>query len=139
MLVSLNRVFLVDPNFCDSDDGLFCVGVLDFGCVHVQLIRDFKFQLLPPDSRCFLAGGVAAREPRLVCCCDNSTIMTLKSPVSLGNLQRLCQNYWDIIESYILLVLQQQADQLTIDMFLLERRKSAAVPKNMVQYVSQSF
>ena len=38
-----------------------CVGVLDFGCVHVQLIRDFKFQLLPPDSRCFLAGGVAAR------------------------------------------------------------------------------
>ena len=74
-----------------------CVGVLDFGCVHVQLIRDFKFQLLPPDSRCFLAGGVAAREPRLVCCRDNSTIMTLKSPVSLGNLQRLCQNYWDII------------------------------------------
>ena len=61
------------------------VGVLDFGCVHVQLMRDFKFQLLPPDSRCFLAGGVAAREPRLVCCCDNSTIMTLKSPVSLGN------------------------------------------------------
>ena len=82
-----------------------CVGVLDFGCVHVQLIRDFKFQLLPPDSRCFLAGGVAAREPRLVCCCDNSTIMTLKSPVSLGNLQRLCQNYWDIIShtTYFLL------------------------------------
>ena len=40
-----------------------CVGVLDFGCVHVQLMRDFKFQLLPPDSRCFLAGGVRAGEP----------------------------------------------------------------------------
>ena len=38
-----------------------CVGVLDFGCVYDHLIRDFKFQLLPPDSRCFLAGGVAAR------------------------------------------------------------------------------